>query len=183
MSNRVESSVRPKYQRQFYPPIRHLAAIGAVAAAWTMIESTMELTILGLYEIDQGRGLVLTNNIGFPARLSLLRILASEGAIADKDRALEMLEILKRIEAAYGDRNALLHGLWAKGDKPGVIRRLALRTRKNKLQTYAEDFTADQLWDVVERMRSLEIEFADLAARSFVWEKLESATRHSTAPK
>jgi len=143
----------------------------------------MELTILGLHEIDQGRGLVLTNNIGFLARLSLLRILANEGAIADKSQAKEMLEILKRVERGYGDRNALVHGLWVKGKATGVIRRMAVRTRKNKLQTYADDFSSDRLWEVVAETRALEAEFADLAARMHVWEKLESAPRHSAATK
>ena len=63
----------------------------------------METTILGLYEIDLGRGLVLTSNLTFHARMSLLRILAGEGAITEKTLAEEMKAILLRLDTAFGE--------------------------------------------------------------------------------
>jgi hypothetical protein len=63
----------PKRRSRLLPQ-DHLAAIGSVAVLWTAIESIMETVIVGLYEIDLGRGLVLTSNLIYNARMSLLRI-------------------------------------------------------------------------------------------------------------
>src|SRR5581483_9550408 len=112
-------------RRDYLPPKDHLAAIGATAVTWSAIESAMELTILGLYEIDAGRGLVLTSNLSFHARMSLLRILANEGAITDPHLAEEMKAIIPRLDAGFGERNTIVHGLWgpSPGHAPHIVRR------------------------------------------------------------
>ncbi len=61
-------SSKSKSGKHYLPPKDHLAAIGAIAVMWTAIEHIMETTILGLYEIDLGRGLVL---VTFRDRLPL----------------------------------------------------------------------------------------------------------------
>lgn len=129
-------SATPGVLKDFLPPLRHLAAIGKVCAIWSLIENSMETIILGLYEIDLGRGLIFTNNLSFQTRTSLLTVLAKEGGIADEALAKEMEAILPRIEEGQGLRNAIVHALWAPGPKSGVIRRLAMRTRAKKIKTY-----------------------------------------------
>jgi hypothetical protein len=62
----------------------HLRAIGAVVVNWQAIEMVMELTILGLYEISPDRGLVITSNLSFQNKLTILQILALRGAVTDK---------------------------------------------------------------------------------------------------
>jgi hypothetical protein len=94
----------------------HLRAIGAVTVNWTAIEMVVELTILGLYEISPDRGLVITSNLGFQNKLTILQILALRGAVTDKDAAAELTQILKRIEASSKDRNRIVHGLWGPGE-------------------------------------------------------------------
>lgn len=176
-------SVKRRMARHPLPPKDHLAAIGGVAAYWTAIESIMETTILGLYEIDPGRGLVLTNNLTFHARMSLLRILAGGGAITDAALAEEMLAILARIDTGFGERNAIVHGLWGPTKKPGVVRRYSIRARGKKLQTLAEDYSAMSLWEVVDRLGMLLRDFADLGERLGIPERLNAAPRHSTMSK
>lgn len=165
------------------PPKEHLAAIGAVAAYWTAVESLMETTILGLYEIDAGRGLVLTANLTFHARLSLLQILTRGGAIMAPDLAEEMVKLLGRVDAAFGERNGIVHGLWGPTGKPGIVKRYAIRARGKKLQTLEKDYSAASLWEIADRIGTLLRDFADLAERLGVPERLKAAPRHSTTSK
>jgi hypothetical protein len=170
-------------QRRYLPPRDHLAAIGAVAVVWTAIESIVETTILGLYEIDLGRGLVLTANLSVPAKLSLLRILDVEGAIDNTGQAEEMKALLSRVETASGERNTIVHGLWKPAATRGVVKRLSIRTRGKKLQYTAQNYSAVQLWAIADGMAELLAELADLGQRLGIAERLDAAARHSTASK
>lgn len=164
-------------------PLNHLAAIGAIATTWSGIESSMELTILGLYEIDLGRGLVITSNLSFHARLSLLRILAAQSEIVDPTLSAGMIEILNRMDQCYGERNTIVHGLWGPAKTAGSIRRISVRARGKKLQTSNEDYTANQLWEISDRLRALAADFVTLGTRLGLEERLAKAPRHSTASK
>ncbi|HXP30177.1 MAG TPA: hypothetical protein VN832_03740 [Stellaceae bacterium] len=176
-------TIQPKFIRRYLPPKDHLAAIGAVAVMWTAIEGLMESTILGLYEIDLGRGLVLTNGLSFHARMSLLRILAGEGAITDKALAEEMKLILPRLDAGFGDRNTIVHGLWGPSEKPETIRRRTIRARGKKLQTVTQDYSSADLWAIADGLAELATDFADLAHRLKIEDRLRTAPRHSSISK
>jgi hypothetical protein len=170
--------------RRYLPPKDHLAAIGAIAVLWTAIESIMEMTILGLYEIDAGRGLVLTSNLTFHARLSLLRILSGEdGAITDAALAAEMRTILSRIDTAFGERNTIVHGLYGPTDRPGVINRMSVRARGKKLTTARENYDGEAFRAIVERFSTLATDFADLGTRLKIEDRLATAPRHSSTSK
>lgn len=176
----------PNHSGRYLPPKDHLAAIGAVAAIWTAIEFIMESTILGLYEIDLGRGLVLTNNLSFHSRMSLLRILqgdAEKGPIGNAALAVELKDILIRIDAGYGDRNAIVHGFWGPTDKPGIIRRLSVRARGKKLQTIAKDYTAADIGKVRDDLSLLCADFVALSYRMGIDDRLATAPVHSKAPR
>jgi hypothetical protein len=171
--------IQPKFVRHYLPPKDHLAAIGSIAVIWTAIESIMETTLLGLYEIDIGRGLVLTANLSFHARMSLLRILTGESVHMDPAQAEEMNVILTRIDAGFGDRNAIIHGLWGPGDEPGIARRLSVRARGKKLQAISQNYKAQHLWAISDRLAVLLKDFADLGHRLGIEERLAAAPRHS----
>jgi hypothetical protein len=174
--------------RPYLPPKNHLAAIGAIAAIWTAIESTMETTILALYEIDMGRGLVLTANIGFHPRMALLRILGGERVHMTEAQAQELMQtkppgIISRLDDGYGDRNALVHGLWGPTDKPGIIRRMSVRARGKKLQANSQHYSAEDLWAVSDRLAELLREFVEWGDRVGVVKLLAEAPQHSKAPQ
>src|SRR6202049_3625862 len=164
--------IQPKFLRHYLPPKDHLAAIGSIAAIWTAIESIMETTILGLYEIDMGRGLVLTANLSFQARLSLLRILAGESVHMNASQRDETTSILNRVDQGFGDRNAIIHGLWGPTDRPGIIRRLSVRARGKKLQTISQNYRAADLWEVSDRLAAVLKDFANLGHRLGIEELL-----------
>lgn len=171
--------IQPKHIRHYLPPKDHLAAIGAVAVTWTAIEGIMEMTILGLYEIDLGRGLVLTNNLTFHARMSLLRILTGENVHMTSQQRKEMEAILSRLDAGFGDRNKIVHGLWGRGEGPEITRRLSVRARGKKLVTSAQNYRDKDLWAVADSLADLAKDFSDLGHRLGLEALLAAAPRHS----
>ncbi len=140
----------------------HLRAIGAIIVNWSAIDTQMEIAILGLYKINPDRGMVLTSNISFANRLTLLRILAMRGAIEDVNLAEECKTILNRIESTYGLRNAAAHGVWGKGDTPTTAKRMAIRVKGNRLRTINEQVTAEELEATAPQILKLKIDFSDL---------------------
>ncbi|HEX3431157.1 MAG TPA: hypothetical protein VHT03_09740 [Rhizomicrobium sp.] len=164
------------------PPPRHLSQIGKIAATWSQIESTMEVMILGLYEIDLGRGLVFTANLSFQSRITMLHMLA-DGAIPDKALAKELREMLPRLEKASGERNDIVPAVWTKSEKSGHAKRLQVRVKGHKLKPTEIDYSAEDLIAIAERQYDLSVALADLSRRLGALDKLLSAPRHSSQRK
>lgn len=143
----------------------HLRAIGAVVVNWSAVEMVLELAILGLYQISPDRGLVLTANLSFQNKLTMLRILATEGAIEDQVEADNLLTILKRIEAASIERNKIVHGLWGGSKVQGLARRMAIRVRGRRLSKVDEKVALAEVEDVARMFLDLRFELSDLAVR------------------
>jgi hypothetical protein len=138
----------------------HFRAIGAIVVIWSRIEGMMEFAILGLYDFNLERGLVLTANIGFQSRLTLLRILALRGAITDKVLARTMVKMLERIEKAYPERNNAAHSVWSGTSDPNVADRMSIRVKGNRLKCAHDPVTVDQLRAVTDRLDDLRIDFS-----------------------
>lgn len=167
-------------------PKDHFAAIGAIACHWNIVELHMELMILGLYEIDPGRGLVLTSNLNFQSRMSLLRILAGDEntpILMTKEHSAELKALLSRADEGFNDRNTIVHGIWSPTDKPGIVRRMGVRARGKKLQTIDQRYSAADLRAIANRLEALVDDFDDLAARMDVGARLFLAPQHSSATK
>jgi hypothetical protein len=123
----------------------HLRAIGAVVVNWSVVEFSMEVVILGLYDVSHDRGLVLTSNLSFQNKLTILRVLALQGAIKDPTEAEACTDLLKRIENAYIGRNKVAHGLWTGSKVQGLARRMAIRVRGRRLSTVDEKVPLSEL--------------------------------------
>jgi hypothetical protein len=137
----------------------HLRAIGSVVVNWSTIEIVMELFILGLYEVPADRGLVMTSNLSFQNKLTILRILAKKGAVKDADEAKSFLALLERVEKAHTKRNVIAHGWWSAGKADGLATRMAIRVRGRRLSTESEqvplmdlETTANEFLDIWEEM-------------------------------
>lgn len=116
----------------------HLRAIGAVVSNWSMLEMAMEITILGLYEIKPDRGLVLTNNISFTNKITILRILALRGAIKDAADIKAFTNLIDKIEKTSPLRNQVAHGLWSGTKNPAIAERHLISVRGKRLRTKKE---------------------------------------------
>ena len=145
---------------------------------WAIIEASMETIILGMYEVNMDRGLVLTANIPFNSRLDLLRIIANNG-VDDDVLAQKFNTVLGKIQELHGQRNKMVHGLWRLTDHPGKVRRLGVRARGKKVVASAEDFTASDLWKVVSDIASTREELMSVADELGIDAKLKSSLPHS----
>jgi hypothetical protein len=125
----------------------------------------MELAILGLYEISPDRGLVITSNLSFQNKLTILQILALRGAVTDKGEAEKLTDILKRIAEASKDRNRMVHSLWGAGSVQGLATLKAIRVRGRRLTTVDEKVPLSEVEDVARNLLDLRFELADLAVR------------------
>jgi hypothetical protein len=143
----------------------HLRAIGAIVVNWQAIEMVMELTILGLYEISPDRGLVITSNLSFQNKLTILQILALRGAVTDKGEADNLSAILSRIEAASRDRNRIVHGLWGSSKIQGLASLKAIRVRGRRLITVDEKVPLSEIEDIARNLLDLRFDLSALAVR------------------
>jgi hypothetical protein len=143
----------------------HLRAIGAVVVNWSAIEMVMELTILGLYEISPDRGLVITSNLSFQNKMTILRILAERGAVVDTGEADKLTDILKRIDAAHIQRNRIAHSLWGSSAVQGLATLRAIRVRGRRLVTVDEKMPLSEVEDVARSFLDLRFELSALAVR------------------
>jgi hypothetical protein len=105
-------------------------AVGHAVIAWSRLEALMGIAILRLYQIEANKGLVLTANIGFRGLVSILTIQADVFAPREKTT---LLDLLKRINIAYDDRNRLAHGVWSCTNYPAWVLRRSIRAHSRKL--------------------------------------------------
>src|SRR5216683_1315174 len=159
----------------------HLRAIGAVVVNWQAIEMVMELTILGLYEITPARGLVITANLSFPNKLTILRILALRGAVTDTGEAKNLTDILERIEAASRDRNRIVHGLWGPSKVQGLASLKDIRVRGRRLRTVDEKVPLSEVEDIARNLLDLRFDLSALAVRIGVRPELATGKASSSA--
>ena len=159
----------------------HLRAIGAVVVNWQAIEMVMELTMLGLYEISPDRGLVITSNLSFPNKLTILRILALRGAVTDADEAKNLTKLLDRIENASKDRNKIVHGLWSSSPVQGLAERKAIRVRGRRLSAVTEKVPLAEVEDVACELLNLRFDLSALAVRIGVRPELATGKASSSA--
>jgi hypothetical protein len=109
--------------------------------------------------------LVLTANIGFQSRVTLLRILAMRGGVKDATNAGDLLKLLTRIEEGYADRNSAAHGVWSGTADPAVAERRSIRAKGNKLRCANDLVSLDQLRATAARLDDLRKDFAALLVR------------------
>lgn len=161
--------------------VHHLSAIGAVVVNWQAVEMVMELTMLGLYEISPDRGLVITSNLSFSNKLTILQILALRGAIADKEEAQNLASILKRIEEASKQRNRIVHGLWGPSSVQGLAERKAIRVRGRRLSAVTEKVPLAEVEGIARDILDLRFELSELAVRLGLRPELATGKASSSA--
>ncbi len=101
----------------------------------------------------------MTSNLSFQNKLTILRVLATKGAIKELAEAKSFAGLLDRIEKAHQKRNVIAHGWWSPGNVEGLARRMAIRVRGRRLSTESEqvplmdlEATANEFLDIWEEM-------------------------------
>ncbi len=144
----------------------HLRAIGAAIVNWNAIEIVMEVMILGLYEVAPNRGLVLTANISFQNKLTILRILSEQGAIQNATEAKALSALLVRIEEAHKKRNTVVcmaYGPKVKAE--GLASRMAIRVRGRRLTTVNEQVSLAEAEAIATEFLDLWLELGRCAVK------------------
>ena len=147
----------------------HLRAIGAVVVNWSVMEMTLETVILGLYEVSPDRGLVLTNNISFQSKLTILRILAEHGGVKDEAEAANLKSLLKRIEDVGNSRNTIVHSLWSASKTQGLAHRHLIKVRGKRLTLKRENVALSEIEELSTRILTLRKQLTDFAVRVNCW--------------
>ena len=161
----------------------HLRAIGAIVVNWSALELVMELMILSLYEIEIRRGLILTSNLSFQNKLTILRVLATHGAIKDKVEARACNSLLDRIDKAHIKRNIVAHGWWAAGKVQGLAKRMAIHVRGRRLSTTSEQVPLSDLEVSANAILVLHADLRALSKRLGIYPDLPDGASPSPTPK
>jgi hypothetical protein len=94
-----------------------------------------------------------------------------------------MATFFPRLDSAFCERNAIVHGLWSPAARAGYVKRLSIRARGNDLRYTAQDYSAAELWAAADSIGKLLADFSDLGRRLGIAERLDAAPRHSTASR
>ena len=139
---------------------RILRNIGLITASWSILETQMEFAILRAQEINLSEGLIVTSHLSFRAKYDLLMTFANSGDLASEEDTAQFKNLLGRILAAYGIRNAAAHHAWFGSPDPDVATRKSIKA-KGKLQVIDETVHVNQLKEDVETIRTLGAELLE----------------------
>ena len=128
--------------------------IGQIAAKWSAIEAELEFIILDAYEINQNNGLILSSQLGYRAKIELIRVLLNWKADHELQKSKEMFDLVAKVDEAYGRRNATVHSVWRGSAEPNIASRTSIRA-KGKLKYGSEPVTIEELEADVEALRTL----------------------------
>lgn len=143
---------QPHHAATLSDPI--LRNIGLVAALWSALEAQLEISILRLQDIKLETGMVLSSTIGFRSRIGLLRTFANEGGVKPENEAKALLDLLKRMEAAYLNRNLVVHAFWTPTDDPNVGNIKGVRATA-RLRVINEPMTVDGLAKIADEIHHI----------------------------
>ena len=118
----------------------------------------MDEAIWHFADVSSRVGKIVTAQLNFTARLSMLRTLADE-AITDATFKDDLDRIIKRLETAQGYRNEIVHARWLdpKGGQAAVYEKIKAR---GKLTSTVISLTAAQ---IVERAEFIDFVVRDLS--------------------
>jgi hypothetical protein len=140
----AKSRLKPPLPSVLPAPL--LQAIGAVVTNWAGLEASLEIAICDLYEVRRTKGLIFTANIGFSARLSLIRIsAATDNEMTSEPEGDTICRLLPRLEKAFGERNKTAHAVWGRAKSPAAGSRMYIRARGDQLKTVHEEISVREL--------------------------------------
>ena len=92
--------------------------MGDIVIAWSRVEGLIAELLTFLLKADPGSMYVLNQDVASSTQIKWIRTLAEQNF---HPTALEQLNaLLVRIDAARGERNAYVHGVWGPGPTEGT---------------------------------------------------------------
>jgi hypothetical protein len=109
-----------------------LERLGAIVYRWAFIEWVQGEFLGYLLHADKGRIYLITQSISGATITGWLRTLAPMQFTHPTTQA-GLNDLFTRIDAARGERNAYVHGLWTSGTEPGIADVMTLRLDRQEV--------------------------------------------------
>ena len=140
----------------------HEKLIGRVVISWSMLENAIEHLIWVLFNLDIAHGRIITAKLAVEGRLQMLKALAE---LAYKGQtAIDVKELISRIEIVKDDRNAVVHGTWGRteisqdGYPQLVPNVLSMRVKDDPYLVVGETFPPQRLQTLHQTIIQLRLE-------------------------
>lgn len=131
------------------------------------IENTLCTCISALSGMDENVGEIVTSEMSFRAKVSILSALSTFRSQAD-DPHEDIKDLIKRIRWAEQERNRLVHSMWdLNEDKPGTIVREKTAIRKGKHKIAQEDFSPEDLQDLKDLFEGINTDLIYLFSKHY----------------
>jgi hypothetical protein len=172
-SEKNDSFILPKDR----PTDRQYAAIGRVAATWSVVELALERILSGLALAPSLLGFVLTDKLGPDNRINAIRSLIGVHQekygceLVDEPILTELKTILKTIAKMKEDRNFVVHTVWSQAgaDHLGHIN-ISAAARSGRdyssgpaerlvdIEVFADEIqkAADRLWQLARQIPAVD---------------------------
>lgn len=130
-------------------PDKHLRAIGLITVNFSNLEIYVEMGIWKLlgYERDQEIGKIITSELSFKNKITLLKSLYDH-LCKDEKTKKELKEIIKHADKIETERNKILHSTYGTGENVENITRFKITAKRSKGLIYkTEDLSEKNLLD------------------------------------
>jgi hypothetical protein len=142
-----------------FPEVTHFVlptdirlALGDIVVVWARIEALIAELLSVLLKADHGAMYVLNQDIASGTQMKWIKTLSATQFNANTLANLQIL--FDRIDAARGERNAYIHGVWADGVEPGTARVQTVKLDRAEI-VREELVTAPDLNDLIGEIESV----------------------------
>jgi hypothetical protein len=147
----------PKITR-FNLPIEIRAALGDIIIVWSRTEALIAEFLSFLLKADQGAMYVLNQDIASGTQMKWVKLLAAD-KFTNANTQANLQILFARIDAARGERNAYVHGVWAPG--PSRDTACVQTIKMDRAERIRDELvTAPDLHDLLSEIESIGDELA-----------------------
>jgi hypothetical protein len=128
----------------------HYNALGQVTARATGLEVIIDLVIWRLLRVMPNVGRAITTRRNAADKIKLLRTLA-DLLVTEEDEPGRMNKLFNEVHAALGERNDLIHGIWAEAGEAVAAYKY---TADGKLRVKVRHWTPGEMLAVATRLET-----------------------------
>lgn len=140
----------------------HYNAIGRVAAAWTRLETVIELGIWSCSEIPIRQARVFTADMRIKPRISTLLIFGHRKFENDVSAKQRFDDLIKQVRKLEDQRNRIIHAEWQYSDAPNAAAAIRARPRKDHIEITATDMTPTDIRGIATQILKTSFELENL---------------------
>lgn len=136
-------------------------SLGAVVMEWARVEALVGEFLSYLLKADPGAMYVLNQEVGCGTQIKWIRVLAYDRFTNDNTRA-NLKILFDRLDAARGERNAYVHGIWIDGPEPNTA--IVQTVKVDRAEMIRDELvTVSDLDDLFSEIRSVALELHQIS--------------------